>query len=125
MSHRDPVYRSRAARRSSAPIWAAVIITLGMAGAAVLLTRSGMATEGIAGLLAAIGTAAAAAQIILIKLAGIEDRQRDIAGQTEVIERRTNGELADTIHAAINQALQQQRRPSPRPGPEPGTTPAD
>ena len=122
MTHRDPLYRSRSARRSTAPIWAAVIIMLGMAGAAVLLSRSGMDAERIAGLLIAIGTAAAAGQVAIVKIATLEERQREIAGQTEVIERRTNGELADTIHAAISQALQQQR-PARRPGPGPGRAP--
>lgn len=120
MSHREPpVYRSATARSSTAPLWGFVILTLGLAGSAVLLARAGLPVEQVAGLLSAIGAVATAVQVALVKVATVERRQRDIAAQTELIERRTNGEMAATIHAAVSQALRDSR-PSPRPrGPEP------
>jgi hypothetical protein len=101
VSHRGdpPVYRSQAARSSTAPVWGFVVLVLGLSGSAVLLSRAGLPVEGVAGLLVAIGASATTLQIALTKLAAVERRQRDIAARTQLIERRTNGEMASTIYA--------------------------
>lgn len=115
MSHREGrPYRAAQARPSTAPVWGFVIMVVGLSAAAVLLTRAGLPVEQVAGLLTAIGAAATVLQVALVKLAAVERRQRDIAAQTELIERRTNGEMTSTIHAAVRQALRADP-PSPRP----------
>lgn len=103
------VYRSRNGTvRSSAPVWGFVLVLGLLLAAGVLLARAGWEPESIAGMLTAVGAAAAAAQVALSKLATLDERTQAIETRAENIERHANdgdGEITATIQAAVHKAI--------------------
>ena len=69
-------------QRSTAHIWAGVLIVLGMFAAAVALARAGWSPESITGLLVLFGTLSSAVLIAVGKLTTIEK-------STQTTERQT------------------------------------
>lgn len=96
---RQAVYRGQAApRRSTAHIWASAIIIVALFGAGVALAEAGWKPESITGMLILFGGLASTVIVAVSKLADI-----DVA--TQVVERRTNGELQNTIRDSVRQAM--------------------
>jgi hypothetical protein len=92
-------------RRSTAPIWGGALVVVAMLVAAVFLARAGWKTEGIVGLLVAVGASAGTAQLALSKVATVDERAQDVQTRTATIERQTNGEMTATIHGAVHHAV--------------------